>query len=61
MALNEGLPVGATPVDGEELEGLLPSHLVNRNQLNEWEQQNWASPVFVDSGLSSFLVDHTVF
>jgi len=21
----------------------------------------WASPVFVDSGLSSFLVDHTVF
>jgi hypothetical protein len=23
--------------------------------------QVWASPVFVDSGLSSFLVDHTVF
>ena len=43
MALNHGLPVGATPLDGEELEGLLPSHLVNRNQLNEWEQQNIAS------------------
>ena len=23
--------------------------------------RDWASPVFVDSGLSSFLVDHTVF
>ena len=43
MALNDGLPVGATPLGGEELEGLLPSHLVNRNQLNEWEQQNIAS------------------
>ncbi|CAK6700687.1 hypothetical protein IFHNHDMJ_02894 [Synechococcus sp. CBW1107] len=40
MGLNEGLPAGATPLDGEELEGLLPTHLVNRNQLNEWEQQN---------------------
>ena len=40
MGLNEGLPAGATPLDGEELEGLLPTHLVNRSQLNEWEQQN---------------------
>jgi len=40
MGLNEDLPAGATPLDGEELEGLLPSHLVNRSQLNEWEQQN---------------------
>jgi Fic-DOC domain mobile mystery protein B len=40
VGLNEGLPAGATPLDGEELEGLLPTHLVNRNQLNEWEQQN---------------------
>lgn len=40
MGLNEGLPAGATPLDGTELEGLLPSHLVNRSQLNEWEQQN---------------------
>jgi len=40
MGLNVGLPAGATPLDGEELEGLLPSHLVNRSQLNEWEQQN---------------------
>ncbi|MEA5414866.1 mobile mystery protein B [Synechococcus sp. BA-132 BA5] len=40
MGLNDGLPAGATPLDGEELEGLLPTHLVNRSQLNEWEQQN---------------------
>jgi Fic-DOC domain mobile mystery protein B len=38
--LNDGLPDGATPLDGEELEGLLPTHLVNRGHLNEWEQQN---------------------
>jgi len=25
------------------------------------ELREWASPIFVDSGLSSFLVDHTVF
>ena len=40
MGLNDCLPAGATPLDGEELEGLLPTHLVNRSQLNEWEQQN---------------------
>lgn len=40
MGLNDGLPAGATPLDGGELEGLLPTHLVNRSQLNEWEQQN---------------------
>ena len=40
MGLNDGLPAGATSLDGEELEGLLPSHLVSRSQLNEWEQQN---------------------
>ncbi|GDX77528.1 cell filamentation protein [Cyanobium sp.] len=40
MGLNEGLPAGATPLDGEELEGQLPTHMVNRSQLNEWEQQN---------------------
>ena len=38
--MNDDLPVGATPLDGKELEGLLPTHLVNRSQLNEWEQQN---------------------
>jgi Fic-DOC domain mobile mystery protein B len=38
--LNDGLPLGATPLDGEELEGLVPTHLVSRGQLNEWEQRN---------------------
>ncbi len=40
MGLNDGLPAGATPLDGEELEGLLPTHLVSRSQLNEWELNN---------------------
>jgi len=40
VGLNKGLPDGATPLDGDELQGLLPTHLVNRSQLNEWEQQN---------------------
>jgi Fic-DOC domain mobile mystery protein B len=40
VGLNDALPAGATPLDGEELEGLLPSHLVSRSQLNEWEQNN---------------------
>jgi len=40
VGLNDGLPAGATSLDGEEMEGLLPSHLVSRSQLNEWEQQN---------------------
>lgn len=31
MGLNEGLPDGATPLNGEELEGLLPTQLVNRS------------------------------
>ncbi len=30
MGLNDDLPDGATPLDGEELEGLLPTHLVSR-------------------------------
>ncbi|MEB3155967.1 MAG: hypothetical protein VKO26_00840 [Cyanobacteriota bacterium] len=38
--MNDGLPLGATPLDGEELEGLLPTHLASRGQLNEWEQRN---------------------
>lgn len=46
MGLNEGLPAGATSLDGEELEGLLPSHLVSRSQLNEWEQQNIVAALF---------------
>ena len=43
MGLNHQLPTGATPLDGDELEGLIPAHLTSRHQLNEWEQQNIAS------------------
>ncbi|MFN5463453.1 MAG: mobile mystery protein B, partial [Cyanobacteriota bacterium] len=38
--MNDGLPTGATPLDVDELEGLVPTHLVSRGQLNEWEQRN---------------------
>ena len=33
-------PDGATPLDLDEIEGLIPTHIVNRNQLNELEQEN---------------------
>jgi len=32
--------VGATPLDPGEIEGLMPTHLVTRDQLNELEQEN---------------------
>ncbi len=32
-----------------------------RDRVRSERARIWASPVFVDSGLSSFLVDHTVF
>lgn len=31
---------GATPLDPDEIEGLIPTHIVNRGQLNELEQEN---------------------
>ena len=40
MGLNEALPCGAPPLDSDELDGLIPTHLATRSQLNEWEQQN---------------------
>ncbi len=33
-------PDGATPLDPEETEGLLPSHVATQAQLNEWEHRN---------------------
>jgi Fic-DOC domain mobile mystery protein B len=33
-------PEGATPLDDEELEGLKPSHITTRQELNEWEHTN---------------------
>jgi len=33
-------PYGATPLDPDEIEGLIPQHISTHAQLNEWEQQN---------------------
>ncbi len=33
-------PEGATPLSEDEKDQLIPGHLVNREQLNEWEQRN---------------------
>jgi len=34
------LPAGATPLDPDEAEGLLPDHISTRGELNAWEQLN---------------------
>ena len=36
----EGDPDGATPVDPDEVDDLLPAHIQTRDELNLWEQQN---------------------
>jgi len=33
-------PKGATPLDPDEIEGLIPSHITTQQQLNEWEEAN---------------------
>lgn len=33
-------PAGTTPLDPDEAEGLLPSHVTTQGALNEWEQAN---------------------
>lgn len=38
--MNFDYPPGATPLDPDEAAGLIPSHIVNHAQLNEWEQVN---------------------
>ena len=40
MAMNFEYPVGATPLDPDEAAGLIPRHIVNHGQLNEWELVN---------------------
>lgn len=34
------LPSGATPIDPDEADDLIPDHIVTRAELNEWEQVN---------------------
>jgi len=38
--INRGLPEGATPLDPDEVEDLLPAHIRTRGELNVWEQEN---------------------
>ena len=38
--MNFDYPLGATPLDPDELEGLRLSHITNRAELDRWEQDN---------------------
>ena len=40
MAIEFDYPPGATPLDPDEAEGRIPSHIVTQGQLNEWELAN---------------------
>lgn len=33
-------PEGATPIDQNQIAGIIPTHLVTQQDLNEWEAQN---------------------
>jgi len=38
--MNLDYPPGATPLDPDEAAGLIPAHIANHGQLNEWEMVN---------------------
>lgn len=38
--MNLNYAPGATPLDPDEIEGLMPKHITTQGQLNEWEQAN---------------------
>lgn len=40
MAIQFEYPEGATPLDADEAVGLIPGHIANQAQLNEWEFAN---------------------
>lgn len=40
MTVNLEYPPGATPLDADERASLIPSHITNQRELNEWEQLN---------------------
>ena len=40
MVIALDYPPGATPLDPDEAAGLIPSHIANHGQLNEWEMVN---------------------
>ncbi|MEO8411647.1 MAG: mobile mystery protein B [Propionivibrio sp.] len=40
MTVNLDYPPGVTPLDADELAGLVPGHITTQAELNEWEQLN---------------------
>lgn len=40
MRIELEYPTGATPLDDDEADALIPSHISNQGQLNAWELQN---------------------
>ena len=40
MALGGSHAPGATPLDPDELEALIPGHISTQGELNAWEQRN---------------------
>lgn len=51
-------PLGATPLDPDEINGLIPSHIAMQSQLNEWEAANILKAeiwLFSNSNLGDFL------
>jgi len=38
--MSDGLPAGATPIDPDEAEGLIPEHVSTRGELDELEEAN---------------------
>ena len=40
MTINLEYPPGATPLDADERASLIPGHITNQRELNEWEQLN---------------------
>ncbi|MEP7064225.1 MAG: mobile mystery protein B [Betaproteobacteria bacterium] len=40
MALDHKYQGGQTPLDPDEVAGLIPAHLTDQSQLDEWEQEN---------------------
>lgn len=40
MGLKDAAEGGATPIDPDEADGLIPSHITTQTELNEWEAMN---------------------
>ncbi len=40
MVVELKYPLGSTPLETEELDGLIPGHITTQKQLDEWETVN---------------------